>query len=909
LIKRPPRTTRKFRTNNKDFSLVSDWRAPTELPDLRRADRIALDTETKDDRLNAGMGSGWPFRQGYICGVSIAWRDDSGVQGRYFPIRHPETQNFSPEQVYQWTRDHIAAGVSFVTQNGLYDWGWLRAEAGIRMPSGERLAEIGALATLVDENRRSYNLESLCAWRGLPGKDKALLQQGIADLGLHTAKRRKLVPQRHIWQLPARYVGPYAEADAINTLFLCEDLNPILDREGTRDAYRLECDLLPMVLAMRQRGIRVDIGAAESARDLLFRKRDAVFAELSEKLGKFVGMHEIGSPKWLTSTFDSLHIKYPRTEKGNPSFSGGPTGWMRRHQHWLPRHIVEAKRYHKAADGFVQKSILDHVVNGRVHAEIHPHRSEDNGTKSFRFSYSDPPMQQMPSRDKEITPLIRGVFLPEEGEVWAKPDASQQEFRLLVHYAHFHQLPKAADAVARYCDNPDTDFHRFTAEMTGLDRDAAKAVNFAKMYGAAVRKFAEMVGKGLEEAQLLYVRYDREMPFQRGLSDLYTARARRDGYITLYDGARRHFDKYAPRGFDWRGCEPCGVEEARRRVRDPGHSWYQHPLQLVGDHTVLNALIQGSAARHTKLWMRAVWREGITPLLQMHDCLDCSVSSLEQAELVARLGCEAIRLDVPMRVDLKFGRTWADARHSWAELQGQSAPAAKRINIAGPADAATPIEAFPNQPTKKDTDIEIERADVELDVTAPGIKTPEPATRTQGSEWPLLIDVIGEPLFKGKILCPFHDDHSPSLHIYDDHFYCFVCGARGDAIDWLRERKGLSFAEEVEQLTTWSGPISNPQERTNDDAQKLVCAAQIWDQAQSIYNTLAIPYLADVRKIDINALPSDTDAVLRFHPRCPFGHGITHPCLVALYRDVETDVFAGIHRIALTPKTWLGASR
>ena len=196
---------------------MSNWQIPTELPDLRRVGVLALDTETKDDRLLADMGSGWPFRSGYLCGVSVAFRADGEVRGLYFPIRHPDTQNFDPEQVYQWLRDHVAADVRFVTQNGLYDWGWLRAEAGIRMPPGERLEEISALACVVDENRYRYGLEALCAWRGLPGKDETLLRQGIEDLRLITNKRKKLVPQNHLWQLPARYVGPYAEADACST--------------------------------------------------------------------------------------------------------------------------------------------------------------------------------------------------------------------------------------------------------------------------------------------------------------------------------------------------------------------------------------------------------------------------------------------------------------------------------------------------------------------------------------------------------------------------------------------------------------------------------------------------------------------------------------------------------------------
>ena len=89
------------------------------------------------------------------------------MRGLYFPIRHPDTKTSIPAQIYAWLRDHVAADVRIVTQNGLYDWGWLRAEAGIRMPPGERMEEIGALATMVDENRYQYGLDALCSWRGL----------------------------------------------------------------------------------------------------------------------------------------------------------------------------------------------------------------------------------------------------------------------------------------------------------------------------------------------------------------------------------------------------------------------------------------------------------------------------------------------------------------------------------------------------------------------------------------------------------------------------------------------------------------------------------------------------------------------------------------------------------------------
>src|SRR5262245_15594765 len=409
----------------------NNWRPPSELPDLRRVKDIAIDSEVNDEGLRADRGSAWPWRGGYICGISVAWRDDSDIRAQYFPIRHPDSENFERENVARWLKDHTATGVKFITLNGLFDWGWLRTDLGVAMPPSDQLEEIGALATLIDENRFNYGLDPLCEWRGLPGKDETLLKQAVEAAGFKVNKKNPL--QSYIWQLPARYVGPYAEADPIATLRLFEDLNPILDQEGTRAAYRLDVDLLPMVHEMRRRGIRVDQSAAEQARDYCLQKRDRALAELSEQLGSLVGMAEIASPKWKAQTFDVHRINYPRTEKGNPSFKAGKLGWMAAHPHWLPRLIATANKYDAAGSKFFEGHILAHLIGDRIYGEINPFRSEDGGTKSFRFSYSNPPLQQMPSRDKELGPLIRRVFEPGEGERWRTADCSQQECGLVAH--------------------------------------------------------------------------------------------------------------------------------------------------------------------------------------------------------------------------------------------------------------------------------------------------------------------------------------------------------------------------------------------------------------------------------------------------------------------------------------------
>jgi hypothetical protein len=503
--------------------------------------------------------------------------------------------------------------------------------------------------------------------------------------------------------------APNAETDAVRTLELFESLSPIVDQEGARDAYRLECAILPMVQEMQAHGVRIDTNAAERNRDLLFGKRDTLLSELSQKLEVRVGMDELHKDSWLASTFDRIGVAYPTTETGKPSFKGGGTGWMTRHEHWLPSLVSRIERYHEAGYKFLQTYILDHVVNGRIHASAHPHRStgdgqgKNRGAKSFRFSYTEPPLQQMAGRDKEITPFIRGCFLPEEGQAWAKLDASQQEFRLVVHYACMHGLTGAEGARDEYINNPKADFHQYAANTTGLDRDSGKKFNFSKIYGAGIKRLAADMGKPLGETQQLLDQYNAKMPFIGQLDALCQNLANTRGYLKVYGGGRRHFVRFAPYGKWTKGAGPCERDEALERVRDPDHPWYGRNLTRAKTYTALNALIQSSAAVHTKLWMQAVWREGHRcTLLQMHDCLDCSVSTKEQAEQIARLGEEAVSLAVPMLIDRQYGRSWASAKHSWEELHGTNTESDQARK---PPVPAASIQPKPEPPPVKESAI------------------------------------------------------------------------------------------------------------------------------------------------------------------------------------------------------------
>ena len=626
----------------------SDWVPPTTLPDLRRVSRLAFDTEGNDEGLSNNRGSGWPYKAGYVAGISIAWADGAF----YAPIRHPETTCFDHAQVGQWLRDHIKAGCKFITHHGSHDWGWVFAEWGIECPAGQ-VDDTEAMAMMVDENRLTYRLENLCGWRGVAGKDENKLREAAEIYGFN--------PKSELWKLPARYVGPYAEQDAKALLPLADSLMKVIQDEKTIDGYQLEMEILPTVLRMRRRGIRIDLDGAHALRKELLKRRDVVLGDLSDKLEHTVGIDDCRSSKKLEQWFNALDIKFPRTEKtGVGSFKAS---WMRVHPHWLPQLVAKAEQLTEAADKFVDGFILKYAHKGRLHAHINQYRGEEGGTRSYRFSYSDPPLQQMPARDKDLGPAIRGLFLPEEGEIWAACDYSQQEYRLIVHYAALSGSNKAGEAVNQYVENPNTDFHDLVAQWTGLDRKPAKDTNFAKAFGAGVPKFALMIGKSVQEAQKIYDQYDRELPFvsitARQCSDIAMQR----GYIKLIDGTRSHFDRWERARYDKNvGWEPpLPRDEAVKR-------WPGQALRRAFTHKAFNRLIQGSAARMTKIAIRNCAAAGFLPLIQMHDELGFSVTSSRQTDLIKDLMCNAVPLRVPVKVDVECGSTWGKAKGDPAKI-------------------------------------------------------------------------------------------------------------------------------------------------------------------------------------------------------------------------------------------------
>jgi hypothetical protein len=295
------------------------------------------------------------------------------------------------------------------------------------------------------------------------------------------------------------------------------------------------------------------------------------------------------------------------------------------------------------------------------------------------------------------------------------------------------------------------------------------------------------------------------------------------------------------------------------------------------------------------------WNGDVVIVLWIHDELVCCCRP-EIAEQVGKIMVQHAKeagefycFKVPLDASYKIGLSWAGEPVE----NDTSSPVKAECPARGPFEG--PVQA----PTSSDAlwdDIEHIR---DLYDAPPAAAATVAATNVESSFVPssitsiALADVIGQQLTDGKIRCPFHDDSTPSLEIYNDHFHCFGCGAHGDAISWLTEAEGLSHQQAIEALTKWEGSRARPQ--NHGDARVTVeRALRLWAEAQPIASTLAARYLREHRHIDLTTLPASLDDVLRFHPRCLF-NGACLPCLIALFRDVESNAPAGIHRVALSP--------
>jgi len=612
----------------------SDWEPPQTLPDLSQFKTISIDLETKDTNLLT-LGPGWTRKDGHIIGIAVG----AGDSAWYFPTGH-KVGNMPKNAVYGWLKKLCAdKTITKVFHNALYDLGWLRAD-GIEVEG--KIIDTMIAAPLLDENRKWYNLNSLARDYLGEYKDEKLLKSAADEFGVD--------PKSGMWQLPPRYVGKYAEQDALITLKLWENLNKKINQQECTSIFQLETDLLPVLFEMKTKGVRVDVDKAQETKKQLAKLEKSLIEEIVKETGVTVEPWVATS---VAKVFDAVGLPYSRTEKsGAPMFT---KQFLANNPHPIAQKIIKIREINKANTTFVD-TILEHSYNGRIHCDFHSLRSDGGGTVTGRFSSSNPNLQQIPARDPEIKKLIRGLFIPEEGHKWGSFDYASQEPRWLVHYCAtltgVDKHPQIDEVVKMYHEG-NADFHQMVADMANIPRKQAKTVNLGIMYGMGKGKLANVMDIEIEEAEKLLETYNQRVPFLRSLSEKAMTRAKDHGVIRTWLGRKCRFDMYEPVSYGFNKALP--MEEAIKEYGSKGR------IRRAFTYKALNRLIQGSSADQTKKAMVECYKEGLCPTLTVHDELCFNIKSQEEADKIVEIMTTCVPdLKIPFEVDTALCDNWGE---------------------------------------------------------------------------------------------------------------------------------------------------------------------------------------------------------------------------------------------------------
>jgi DNA polymerase I-like protein with 3'-5' exonuclease and polymerase domains len=607
------------------FKPQTEWIPPTEFPNLSKYNEIAIDLETRDPDL-VKMGSGSVVKNGEVVGIAVAVKNWCG----YYPIAHEGGGNMDRRLVLKWFQDVLNTDSDKIFHNAMYDVCWIKS-LGLNIKG--KIIDTMIASALVDENQMRYDLNNCSKRYTGKGKNEAELYDAAKSWGVDA--------KAEMYKLPAIYVGSYAEKDAEITLDLWQELKKEIIHQDISSIFNLETELFPCLVDMRFLGVRVDVPGAHQLKSQLLEQEKECLLQIKKETSIDV---QIWAARSIAQVFQKLHLPFDRTDKTNsPSFT---KNFLQNHPHPLVKLITRAREINKAHTTFID-TIIKHSYKGRIHAEINQLRGDNGGTVTGRFSYSNPNLQQIPARNKELGPRIRSLFIPEEDHTWGCFDYNQQEPRLVVHYATLQNLLGIDEVLDSY-KKGEADFHSIVSEMADIPRTQAKTINLGLFYGMGKNKLQAELGINKESAEDLFKKYHGQVPFVRQLMNAVMQRAQSSGKIRTLLGRLCRFHLWEPNQF---GIHKALPHEAALAEHGPG-------IKRAYTYKALNKLIQGSAADMTKKAMINLHKEGIVPHIQVHDELDISVMDYTHAEHIKEIMESAVTLEVPNKVDYESGQNW-----------------------------------------------------------------------------------------------------------------------------------------------------------------------------------------------------------------------------------------------------------
>lgn len=632
----------------------------SDLPSWKGAKRVGIDSETNDRHLKE-LGIG--VRRGaYMVGISFAIEDGPSF---YLPFRHEGGDNLDKKQVLGYMREQGATfDGDIVGMNLSYDLDYFWEEE-IHFPAVRYFRDIQIADPLIYELHNSYSLQNIATRHGLPGKDETKLREAAAAYGVD--------PKSGLWRLPARYVGEYAEADARQPLLILRRQERQIDEKGLWDIYNLESRVLPVLVRMRRRGVRIDQDKLAQIEDWSLKQEAEALAYVREATGVCIDVGDVWKAEVLVPALEYIGIELPTTSNGNKSVSQEVFGMV---DHPVAKALARARKVNKLRTTFAA-SIRSYMTNGRIHCTFNQiaresETGEQKGVRYGRISATNPNLQQQPNpeKDPDITGEWRKIFLPEEGALWAVCDFSQQEPRWTTHFAALMNFPGARDMAKEYHDNPNLDNHAMMAELTGIDRYPAKTIYLGLCYGEGGAHFCgqlnlptrwacawgnwddhkieyfetqteadalhDELGEGFVwraaglEGQAILDKFDERAPFIRKVAAAAKKRANSRGYVITILGRQLHFTK-----------------EGKK------YAW---------THKAFNRVIQGSAADQMKKALVEIDAAGHWMMLQVHDEADNSVSGRSEGERIAKIMRDTLPALVPFKVDVEIGKSWGEAK-------------------------------------------------------------------------------------------------------------------------------------------------------------------------------------------------------------------------------------------------------
>ena len=615
------------------FTPQSEWFLPDDFPDLSKYDEIAIDLETKDPDLKT-KGSSSMRGEGDVVGIAVAVKNWAG----YYPIAHESGPNLERAKVLGWFADVLKTKADKIFHNAIYDLCWIH-RLGLTVHG--TIVDTMIMASLVNENRFRYDLNSVSYDYTGMGKNETALNEAAKEWGID--------PKAEMYKLPAMYVGEYAEKDAEITLALWQELKKEINFQDLQSIVELEQEVLPCILDMKIKGVRVSEKQVDQLEYQLKKSYDHYIKTIHDETGIYPEV-------WAAKSIESICLRlgiddFDRTEKTKkPSFTKNYLKNHRGHKNSnILRALASARELDKLRNTFLE-SIKNYVYKGRIHADIHQLRGDFGGTITGRLSYSNPNLQQLPNYTK-LGMGIRSIFMPEEGHRWGCFDYSQQEPRLVVHYALATLGSTGVASIEDAYDRGEADFHKMVAGIADIPRSQAKTINLGLFYGMGKAKLQAQLGVTEEKAKDLLNTYHARVPFVKQLIYQTMDRAQQRGWIRTILGRKCRFDMWEPATFGMhkpQTFEEASLEHGSRNIK------------RAFTYKALNKLIQGSAADMTKKAMVELRKEGLLPMIQLHDELNISFKTKEESDKIKEIMENCVPLKVPNKVDFEQGNCWGD---------------------------------------------------------------------------------------------------------------------------------------------------------------------------------------------------------------------------------------------------------